>query len=158
MNNLMNTPHRHAPFAAALFAALLFAGCESGGPPTSDKDLKHIEYRQVVQAIAESTERRPVVLVDVRTPEQFAKGHIDGAINLPLADLNPRDTRLVKVDKVIVYHEDFKGAYADVAAKKLISSGVVNVFSYAGGYKDWVTRKTEGVPVPPSDPSAEPKK
>ncbi len=154
----MNTL-RHASFAAALLVALLFAGCESGGPPTSDKDLKHIEYRQLVEAIEESSGRRPVVLVDVRTPEKFAAGHIDGAINLPLADLNPRDPHLAKVDKVIVYHEDFKGAYADVAAKKLISGGVVNVFSYAGGYKDWTTRQAEGgVPVPPSDPLTEPKK
>ena len=141
---------RSVPMLALLSMAVFF-GCENTGPTTSDKDLMHIEYRQLVELLSRVSSRTPVVLIDTRSPEQFAKGHIDGAINMPLGEVNPRDPRLAK-GTVILYHEDFKGAYADIAAKKLLSNGLTNVLSYAGGYNDWISRKGEGgLPVPPSE-------
>jgi rhodanese-related sulfurtransferase len=130
-----------APFVTIpLLAALLAAGCETGGPPLSDEHVRQMEYREVVEAMSKATQRRPVVLVDTRTPEQFAAGHIEGAINIPLIDLNPNDVRL-DGPTVIVYHQEFKGDYAKVAAKKLLAGGLTDVYSYAGGYNDWMTRQ-----------------
>ncbi len=42
------------------------------------------------------------VLVDVRTPGEYADGHIDGAINIPLADLAAR-TQELSGKQVVLY-------------------------------------------------------
>lgn len=31
---------------------------------------------------------KPAVIVDVRTPEEFASGHVDGAVNIPYEQIN----------------------------------------------------------------------
>ena len=43
------------------------------------------------------------VLVDVREPEEFARGHIDGAINLPLSQMRQRYAELPLDQAVLVY-------------------------------------------------------
>jgi phage shock protein E len=43
------------------------------------------------------------VLVDVRTPEEFASGHIEGAINIPVQELQTRLTELPTGEPVVLY-------------------------------------------------------
>ena len=43
-------------------------------------------------------------LVDVRTPGEFSAGHIDGAVNVPLHELDGRVMELGDVDKPIVLY------------------------------------------------------
>ena len=134
-----------------MLICLLIAGCESSGPTTSDKDLMHLEYRDVVAALADATPKKPVLVVDLRSPAQFEKGHLPGAVNVPLGEVNPNDARFRDAAMVILYHEEFRGAYPDGEAKKLLTGGVKNVYSYAGGYRDWVTRQAEGGPPAPKE-------
>lgn len=48
--------------------------------------MEHISIEDFHQVVVEkSTEN--VNIIDVRTPEKFASAHIDGAINLPLSQL-----------------------------------------------------------------------
>jgi phage shock protein E len=61
------------------------------------------------------------LLLDVRTPEEFADGHIDGAVNISLADLDAAVPKLVKDRPVIVYCAS--GARAAVAAQHLTQAG-----------------------------------
>lgn len=140
----------------SLLAVLLAlnVGCPSAGPPTSDEHLRHIEHRQLIDMLAESTEKNPVVLVDVRSPEDFEQEHLPGAINIPLGDLSARDPRLAQANTVIVYHQRYKGNFADMAAKKVLSEGLTNVFSYAGGYEDWKSRQADPAAkdAPPDTP------
>ncbi len=75
------------------------------------------------------------VLLDVREPEEFANGHIPGAINLPQADLAtrldalPRDRPLYIVCK--------GGARSLRAAQFLAQRGFEQVCSVAGGTDAW---------------------
>jgi len=48
--------------------------------------IRQIEPRQ---AHAEMTADPPAVYLDVRSPEEFAQGHPEGAMNVPLAFLEP---------------------------------------------------------------------
>ena len=76
----------------------------------------------------------PYVLVDVRTPDEYASGHIPTAINIPLDQItrnlpSPDRSRLV-----IVYCAS--GARASSAAKKLQSLGFTRVLNF-GGIDRW---------------------
>jgi rhodanese-related sulfurtransferase len=59
-------------------------------------DVSGAEARQLVQAGAR--------LVDVRTPGEFASGHIPGAINIPLQELQGRLRELEPKDATVVLY------------------------------------------------------
>jgi rhodanese-related sulfurtransferase len=44
------------------------------------------------------------LLIDVRTTEEYAAGHIAGALNFPVAELTERTAELAKKDKPIVLY------------------------------------------------------
>ena len=80
-------------------------------------------------------------LVDVRTPEEYAEGHIKGARLMNIYDNNFAD-QLGKLDKakpVMVYCA--AGGRSGSAAKKLSKMGFTKVFDLAGGMGAW---KAEG--------------
>lgn len=60
-------------------------------------------------------------LVDVRTPNEFASGHLDGAINIPVADIAARQAQLDKGAPVVVYCRS--GARSARAASVLKGDG-----------------------------------
>jgi rhodanese-related sulfurtransferase len=65
-------------------------------------------------------------LVDVRSPEEFADGHIDGAVNIPVHELDRRMAELgAKDTTVIVYCRS--GARSAHAARMLKSAGYASV-------------------------------
>ena len=61
------------------------------------------------------------LIVDVRTPGEFAGGHVQRAINIPVGDLERRFTELGQPGKVVVYCAS--GMRSARAAKLLQSKG-----------------------------------
>jgi phage shock protein E len=59
-------------------------------------DVSSAEARQLVQAGAR--------LVDVRTPDEFAAGHIPGAVNIPVQQLDARMSELEPKDVAVVVY------------------------------------------------------
>lgn len=43
------------------------------------------------------------VLLDVRTPAEYAEGHLPGAINIPVQELEARTNELPKGSRIVVY-------------------------------------------------------
>ena len=75
------------------------------------------------------------VLLDVREPEEFTRGHIPGAINLPQADLATRLDTLSRDRPLFVV---CKGGYRSRrAAQFLAQRGFAQVYSVAGGTDAW---------------------
>lgn len=77
------------------------------------------------------------VVVDVRTPEEFATGHLRDAKNIPLADFA---TRIGELDKskgksIVVVCQS--GARADKAARLLQAAGFDDVVALEGGLAAW---------------------
>lgn len=74
---------------------------------------------------------KPALLLDVRTEEEYAQGHIEQSVNLPLA-------RIEEAPNIILDHElpifvyCRSGARSETAVKQLKSMGYVNVTNIGG--------------------------
>jgi len=79
---------------------------------------------------------KPIVIVDVREPELFAKGHIKKAINIPYNGAKPRVLKeLSPKDRIMfVCHG---GPMGDELGKLLVQSGYKDVYNLAGGMRKW---------------------
>ena len=88
--------------------------------------------------------RSDAVVIDLRTAAEYANGHILGAKNVPLADLERRAGELEKHKSkpVIVYSADPNRAGAAVAL--LRKHGIGSVHNLAGGFAAW---QQAGLPV-----------
>lgn len=90
--------------------------------------------------VQENVAAHKAVLVDVREPDEWNKGHVQGAISLPLSSLKKGDTSAVESqlpkDK-IVYTHCVMGVRALKAAKILEKLGY-NVRPLSAGYEDLV--------------------
>ena len=94
---------------------------------------KRASPQQVVQMI----NRGKTVLVDVRTPEEFAGGHLRDAKNIPLADFATRIGELDKSKGKTVVVVCQTGARVDKAIKQLQGAGFDDVVGLDGGLTAW---------------------
>jgi len=95
------------------------------------------------QALAMQEAGDPLVFVDVRTPEEFASGHVPGAINIPREQLPGRFAELETArDRLVVYCE--RGPRAIAAAATLLGAGFHEVRHLAGDMAGW---RAAGLPI-----------
>lgn len=78
-----------------------------------------------------------VVVVDVRSAEEFAAGHIEGAIHLPVEDVQADPTRL-PLDRPIVTACGKGGGRSEGAAAALAAAGAADVGFLEGGTLGWL--------------------
>ena len=74
-------------------------------------------------------------LLDVRTPEEYAEGHLPGAVNVSLRDLTDGLDEIPTDTNVIVYCGS--GHRAALAIPVLHSLGFDNAKAFGGSYKAW---------------------
>ena len=77
-----------------------------------------------------------ILLVDVRQPEEFASGHIDSAINIPLGDVESEleTFEAFREKKIILYCNT--GNRSGQAAQLLIKNGYEKIYN-ADGVKEY---------------------
>ena len=83
----------------------------------------------------------PHLLVDVRTPQEFNSGYIEGAVNIPLQELAQRADEIPQDQPVVLYCRS--GNRSSSAAKMLASAGYEQVYDL-GGVIDW---QAQGLPL-----------
>ena len=114
----------------ASFAALiLLAGCSSTGSATT----VNLNVSEFSQKITEPD----VIILDVRTPEEFASGHIEGALNIDFngGDFANEITRLNPSENYAIYCRS--GSRSGQAASIMHKAGVHEVSNLNGGVIDW---------------------
>lgn len=79
---------RYAFTSLLLAASLVLGACQSPAPSAS----AHVTPPNV--SATSSPQAPPALLVDVRTPGEFASGHVAGAVNIPLSQLGDRLSEL----------------------------------------------------------------
>ena len=101
------------------------------------KNGKKAEYKKITSDEAKKMmETQKVIVVDVRTLEEYNEGHIPNAISVPLETIeNEAEAKLKNKDALILVYCR-SGRRSREAALKLIEKGYTNVIDF-GGIKDW---------------------
>ena len=111
-------------------AALLLVGCAA--------PAEEITYRQVNmdEAITMMEEESGYIILDVRTPEEFAEKHIPGAINVANETIGTDEIPELpdKDQLILVYCRS--GNRSKQASEKLAALGYTNIVEF-GGINDW---------------------
>ena len=84
------------------------------------------------------------VLLDVRTPEEHKSGYLEGAVLLPLADLESKISSKVSDKNTPVYIYCRSGRRAGTAVEKLKAMGYTDLHNL-GGLKD--AREKLNIPI-----------
>ena len=84
-----------------------------------------------------------IVVIDVREPDEFARGKIPGAYTIPRGVLEMQVDGRLPVDTTVVLYCG-AGARSALAAKSLADMGYDKVESLQGGWSAWVNA---GLPV-----------
>ena len=112
--------------AALLGVTGLVAGCSSSSGSAA---ITNVAANEFVTAMAEPG----TVIVDVRTPAEFAAGHVDGAINIDVegGDFANQIAGLPKDSTYAVYCRS--GRRSAIAADQMASAGFSSIVNLQGG-------------------------
>ena len=83
-----------------------------------------------------------VILLDVRTPREYARGHFDGAINIPVDELRDRMDEIERGKPIYV---NCQSAIRSYIACRILSQNGFDCYNFAGGWRlyDVVMRDAE---------------
>jgi rhodanese-related sulfurtransferase len=116
------------------------AGCAKDMPTetTTGLILKDISVTEAHTMVQNNLGKTDFVILDVRTPPEFADGHIEGAIMIDFNAGNFRDEaeKLDKNKRYLVYCRT--GNRSGQAAKIVNELGFKEVYNMDGGFSDWV--------------------
>ncbi|MBQ9460864.1 MAG: rhodanese-like domain-containing protein [Clostridia bacterium] len=134
---------------AAISLTLLMCGCSGGNDSTSSQvqssavssqisEESVLKYRQISQSEAMDimNNEKGIIILDVRTLDEFNAGHIPGAICVPNENIGTSDVPQLpdKSQKILVYCRS--GRRSKEAAGKLADIGYTNILEF-GGINDW---------------------
>lgn len=110
-------------------ALLLTASIVTANSATANV-ITELDHKAFMEVSAQST------VVDVRTPEEYAKGHVPGAINIPLATVGDSINMFGATDTpIVVYCRS--GYRAGKALEVLSEAGYTNLHHLEGDIKGW---------------------
>ncbi len=121
---------RRLPLVLVAFAIAFMA--QAADSPT-------VEPKAVSERIAWAD--RSLVLLDVRTPAEYAEGHLPGAINIPHTELATRVAELAdsRESDIVVYCRS--GNRTRQALGVLKEAGFSRIFHLQGDYLRWSEEK-----------------
>ena len=121
-----------------LLSLLLLAGCAA--PVDSEASYQQISMDEAI-AIMES--ESDYIILDVRTPEEFADKHIPNAINIPNETIGTEDIPELpdKDQLILVYCRS--GNRSKQASDTLVGLGYTNIVEF-GGINDWPGETVSG--------------
>lgn len=91
--------------------------------------------RKIITTQELKQDREKYTVIDVRSNKDFEKGHIEGAINIPLANLKEKVKEFSKEQSIVVHCN--KGVTGNAAQNLLINLGFNDVYNLSGGYKEY---------------------
>jgi rhodanese-related sulfurtransferase len=133
----------YAPQYGSAKDPINMAGFVAGG-------LLRGDHPQVdVEAVLAAPAPEKPFLLDVRTPQEFASGHIPEAVNIPVDDLRSRLDELPRGRKIAAYCQVGKRGYLATRLLLQVGYSAVNV---GGGYETYklfhhsIRLSTSGIP------------
>ena len=128
-NSLQNVAERHLADVQQLVNTFL----------TVKDDLEPIPATELLDRIKDGL----VTVLDVRPPEEYQSGHVPGAINIPLSELEAHFSQLDTQQEVVAYCRGPHCVLAFDAVDKLRQCGI-KAHRMEDGFPEW---KSAGLPV-----------
>lgn len=120
----------------------LLSGCAER--ITAIQAIKDISVKEVYDLIAKNKDNQSFIIIDVRTPEEFANEHIENALNLDYYSEKFRD-ELNKLDKEKTYLIYCRSGNRSGKALSIMKElAFREVYNMLGGIIQW---KAEGYPL-----------
>ena len=124
----MRKIRRLLPFVLSL---MLLSSCKTSGSSS-------LGYRQISmnEAVKMMKDEKNYIILDARRPDEYAEGHIPGAINIPNEEIGTEEIPELpdKSQLILVYCRS--GKRSKEASEKLIKLGYTNIVEF-GGILDW---------------------
>ena len=119
---------RLLPFVLSL---MLLSSC--GAPGGSSNSYRQISMDEAVTMMRDE---KNYIILDVRRPDEYAQGHIPGAINVPNEEIGTAEIAALpdKSQLILVYCRS--GRRSKEASEKLVELGYTNIVEF-GGILDW---------------------
>lgn len=123
----------------AVLIMLLLNACQSGGAVTSYEQITSEQARAIMDS------EQSYIIVDARTEEEFALGHIEGAILIPEYEISSRAEKELPDKDALILVYCRSGRRSKIASAELVKMGYTNVKEF-GGIIDWTceTVKEQG--------------
>lgn len=115
-------------YLVLLFGVMFFFGCKA---QNSVKVLTAEEFAAAVK------EDKKAVVLDVRRPDEFAAGHIEGAVLLNFLDTVSFNAGVEKLDKSKTYYIYCRSGRRSNNAAVLMQKKGFTVFDLGGGFLSW---------------------
>ncbi len=96
------------------------------------------QYRQigVQEAKKIMDETTDYVLLDVRTEQEYAEGHIEGAVLIPYDQIAQKAATVLSQKDQLILIYCRSGRRSKIAAQSLVDMGYTNIVEF-GGINDW---------------------
>lgn len=107
----------------------------------SQDGITTLEPKQFAEAVKADSN---AVLLDVRTPGEYADGHLEGAGNLDFRNAAAFDEGLMKLSKAPTYYVYCRSGRRSMAACKKMKADGFKVIDMTGGITAW---KADGLPT-----------
>ena len=119
---------RLLPFVLSL---MLLSSC--GAPGSSSLGFRQISMDEAVKMMKDE---KNYIILDARRPDEFAEGHIPGAINVPNEEIGTTEPPELpdKSQLILVYCRS--GRRSKEASEKLVKLGYTNIVEF-GGILNW---------------------
>jgi rhodanese-related sulfurtransferase len=109
--------------------------------------LTVVEYNQFNYQAVSAQEAQKVIdvfkpiLLDVRTPGEYSRGHLENSVLIPVQNLQSRLDELAdyKDEPILIYCAS--GNRSTVASKILIDKGFTRIFNLRRGIGDWIKHR-----------------
>jgi len=132
MNEIMQFAQNHMALTSAwVVVAIVLAVTQFRQMASAPKGVN-------TQTLTNMVNRENGVVVDIRSQADFNKGHIHGAINIPLAKIKDSVTDLEKYKSTPIIMVCASGISVIGACSTLQKSGMEKVFKLTGGMNSWV--------------------
>ena len=100
---------------------------------TKTNEIRHVSMNDIVKIMEEN---KDYVIVDVRTPDEYAEGHIPNAINIQNETINETVYNKLKDKNQLILIYCRSGSRSRQAAYKMQKLGYTNIVEF-GGIINW---------------------
>ena len=119
---------RLLPFVLSL---MLLSSC--GAPGSSSSGYRQISMDEAVKMMKDE---KNYIILDVRRPDEYAEGHIPGAINVPNEEIGTTEIAELPQKSQLILVDCRSGRRSKEASEKLVKFGYTNIVEF-GGIQDY---------------------